>query len=610
MPVVVLPDIPLPRTLLDDVASQVGPVLFRHPTGAAWIAGTADGRRVLRAANAHLEVVLIGSSLPPAADRLLERLLGNKRSVAELDEAAGALAEGDVILFARGAGRMRCQPPLFLMRSLCWTNMGDAWLVCDDQLTLKTIAGLRPDPAVLASRLTDAELCHPFGLASIWRGLRTVAPGEWLDSRSGGPPLPVVWWRPPEPARTVSELSDQMRASVFAALERRTAHHPAISADLSGGLDSTTLNFYLAAMGRKASTVFLASANVANNDHRWADRAAGELGTAHQRVPYGTFVQFLLDAEIEHVSRFPEGPCVASTAIASVPFMEDLLAGTGTTLHLNGHAGDALFGPVSTVLWSLVRSREKRRYRSAWRHRVVNRHPLGTTLRMLTRNESYRQDLERIARSDFTVGDHVGVSNDSRWVPLPTVHPALTDAARELLRDLARQAVASGCVSLSGDRTNHQILQFLTVHGSMVRQMNQAGSPRAGIYFDSPYLDRAIVETSLSLKIGDRARQYPAKPLLAAARPPDMSLDYFTRRDKGNYTAEIYQHHRSQKPALRRLFAEGSALADLGLIAPERMLHSIEQFSVKGQDYNDIAHLAFAERWLRSASATPSHQGG
>ena len=51
MPVVVLPDIPLPQALVRSIVYAVGPVLFRHPTGSPWIVGATGGRRVVRATN-------------------------------------------------------------------------------------------------------------------------------------------------------------------------------------------------------------------------------------------------------------------------------------------------------------------------------------------------------------------------------------------------------------------------------------------------------------------------------------------------------------------------------------------------------------------------------
>jgi asparagine synthase (glutamine-hydrolysing) len=598
MTVLVLPDAPVPRALLDEAGKHVPAVLFRHPSGRPWILAD-DAVSSIGGGNGKIDVAVVAGAGTTLAPATLNGPLRRRESVAELDAEAAGIAEADVLFFAREPGRMRCQAPLFLTRSLCWTTVDGIPLISDSQVTLKEIARLDPDPAVLAGRLTDAELSHVYGLRSIWRGVRTVGSGEWLDSREAATPERVRWWRPPAADRPVDDLAGELREAIRAALARRTAGHPEVSGDLSGGLDSTTLDFFLADLGVKPHTLFLASANVANQDRVWAERAAGELGARHRSVPYSSVIPYLLDERTGTVRHAPEGPSIANAALASVPMIEDLMADTGSTLHLNGHAGDALFGTVSTMLWSLFHSRTRQRYRRTWHSRVLNRYPIGATARMLLRTGPYERDLRRIASHDFATRED-DVAAHSRWVPLPQVHPALSDQAREHLRQIAADAVLDGAGSFSPDRTVHQIVEYLGVHGNVVRRMNQAARPSSGLAFDSPYLDRRTAELSMSLCIGDRTHQYPAKPLLAAARPPGMALDYFTRPDKGDYTAEVFAQHQAMKPVLRKLFADGSALGELGLIDEDRLRRMVGRYETKGGAQTDLDNIAFAERWLRS----------
>lgn len=597
MPIVVLPDRPVPHGLAADLAATVGDVLFRHPSGNPWLVGSAEGRRVLSARSRHLDVVVVGDDSHGLDERSLSAWLAGSTSVDHLD--ASRITEGDVLLFARSHGRMRSQAPVFLTRSLCWTTIDGVPVISDEQLALQRLAALAPDPAVLASRLTDAEISLPVGLRSIWAGLHTLRPGEWLDSREASAPRAVRWWSPPAPDRSLAELTPVLSEAVEAALASRTGGRREVSADLSGGLDSTTLNFFLAGSRTRHHSLFLSSQNVANGDHVWADRAAAELGTHHVVVPYASVLPRLIDATTGTLGNTPEGPSIASVSAAAVPMLEDALAPTGSSLHLNGHAGDALFGPVTTILWSLLRSGDKGRVRQIRRQRLANRYPLVGTLRMLADRSTYADDLARVAHADFARAEPE-LADYSRWVAMPRVHPALTDTAREHVRELAARERDEGRGPYSPDRTLHQIVQYLSVHGADVRRVNQARTPGAGLSFDSPYLDRRVVDACLALRIGDRARQYPVKPLLAAARPTRMSLDYFTRADKGDYSAEVFAHHRAATPLLRELFASGSVLEDLGLVSAGRIMQSISEYSVDGAEYRDLDQIAFTERWLRS----------
>ncbi len=608
MPVVVVPDSPLRPGMAASLVARVGPVLFRHPSGRPWILGSLDGRKAISARTRDVEVVAIGNDTSGTDDNALAATLAGVRSVAEID--AAGITEGDVLLFARSHDRMRSQPPLFLTRSLCWATVDGVPLISDDQLTLVRLAGLTPDVAVVASRLTDAELCGPFGLRSIWSGLDVPRPGQWLDSRGSNAPQPVGWWRPPQPERSLDDLADELRDALTAALTTRVAGHREVSADLSGGLDSTTLNFVLTeVLGRPHHTFFLATSDAANNDHLWSMRAATELGTFHHAGAYRSMLPHVADAAAGTLESTPEGPSLASVlAAGSVPLIERTLAGSGSTLHLNGNAGDALFGPVSTMVWSYARSGERGRWRRLRRLRLVNRYPLGETVQMLAERGTYRGDLERFAHHDFAAPEK-DVATFARWVLLARAHPGLTDAAREHLRDLARRELAEGHDVWSPDRTVHQIVHFLSIHGSEVRRMNQARTPGAGIAFDTPYLDRRVVEASLALRIGDRIRQRPAKPLLAAARPQTMAIDYFLRQDKGDYTAEVFEQHKTLVPLVRELFADGSALEDLGLVDPARIVRSVTEFSVDGTEHRDLNQIVFTERWLRSLPATHAAPG-
>jgi len=596
MPFVVLPDRALPPRLAAALATHVGDVLLRHPSGEAWVVGTTDGRRLVTARTRDVEVALVGD------DALDERALAARLvGVTSADRlAADDLTDGDVLLLARSADRLRCRPPLFLTRSLCWTDVDGVPVVSDDQLVLQRLAGLRPDPAVLASRLTDAEITLPVGLASIWAGVRTLRPGEQWDAVGTQPPRAVRWWQPPRPDRALDELAPALHDAVAAALATRTARHDErhdeVSADLSGGLDSTTLSFFLARTRPRLHTLFLASDNVANADHLWARRAADELGAHHLVVPYASVLPRLVDAGTGTLAATPEGPSIASVSAAAVPLLEEVLAPTGSRLHLNGHAGDALFGPVTTIPWSLLRARGAGRLARLRRMRLANRYPLGATLRMLAERGTYEDDLRRVARGEAP--PRAKLVEHSRWVATPRLHPALTPAARDLVAGLAAQELAGGHGPWSPDRTVHQVVQYLAVHGADVRRVNQAAT--RGLRFDSPYLDRRVVDAALALRVTDRAHQQPAKPLLAAARPAGMSLEYFTRADKGDYSAEVFAQHRAAAPLLRALFSSGSVLEELGLVDPDRVLRAVDAYSVDGAEYRDLDQIAFTERWLRS----------
>lgn len=504
-----------------------------------------------------------------------------------------------MILVARDAASVRAQAPAFLTRSFFWAYVYAGWVLSDEQLPLARLLGLEIDRGVLVSRLTTAELSYPFSLHSVWRGVSTLRPGEYVKVSGSAAPKAKRFWSPPAPTHQLAELAPRLAGGLRAALEVRTAGLSAVSTDLSGGLDSTTLSFYVAEGAARQHTFFLRSTTNGNNDELWAMRAAREINSHHLVAPYQDAMSSVAGDDLIVLDRFPEGPSLTSASAAATPWIASHLEPTGSTLHLNGHGGDALFGPVSTMLWSLVHSRTPRRLRRALRHCALNRIPLRAAATMLLHRGGVRADLARLANRSFAQPRYPQAEY-AHWVVTPLLHPALTDEARAEFTRRVRAEAGGDLQEFSPDRTIHQIVQFLTVHGTDVRRMNHVMGSDASVYFDSPYLDLRVVGPALALSISDRACQYPVKPLLAAGRPDTMSIAYFLRRDKSDYSGETFREHDSQRERIRSLFSDGSELENMGLISAPEFLRSLKAYSPDGQSYIDITYLEIAERWLRS----------
>ena len=297
-----------------------------------------------------------------------------------------------------------------------------------------------------------------------------------------------------------------------------------------------------------------------------------------------------------------------ATLSAAIPVLEDLLLESGSTIHFNGHGGDALFGDLSTALWSLSRSTWRGRYRWIWSHRVLNRTPLLPLVQMLLRRRSFERELASIA-SRHSKGSAGSVASYSSWIQPPEFHAALSSDARNYVAQLAQKELDGGTRPLSPDRTINEIMSYLAAHGAAQRRMNLVAER---VYFDSPYLDLRIVAPAIALNIVDRMTARPAKPLLAAARPNSMNLDYFLRSDKGDYAADEFDQHDLLKRQVKELFSDGSLLEQLGLATGTDILRSVDAYSVDGASYGAVANLESAERWLRSVETfrNQKQQGG
>lgn len=597
MAIIVLPDTPADPRMVAYLRDAVGPVLCRHRSGRPWIIGRAQYGDLVVSRNRTLDVAVLGHA---AIDEVwLDDAIKNSRTVDDLEKAAAEIVEFDVILLAHSKGNLRAQAPAFLTRSLFWTEIDGRYVISDEQYPLALLNGLEPDVGVLAFRLSNAEVSHPFSRQPVWRGVHGLGVGEYLRAEGPSSPVRRTWWTPPDPDQAVESLAPALTQGIRDALALRTRGRATVSTDLSGGLDSTTLSFFTAETGLRHHTFFLRTDNPSNNDWKWSQRAADEMRSEHVTASYQMVMDTLRDDTDVALDRFPEGPNGLSMTVAATPVIERELAGTESSLHLNGHAGDALFGEVSTMVWSFMRSRASGRFAWLWKYRTMNRMPVLATVRMAAKNESFSDELQRLAKGEFHRPKH-DIVDYSSWIETPHPPAPLTEHAKSQIALVARRELEQGAQALSGDKTIHQILSYLAAHGSATRRMNHAAR---SMQFDSPYLDRRVVGPALALNIADRTRKHPIKPLLAAARPPSMSLEYFTRRDKGDYTAEVFDQHSKLVDSARELFTGTTALEELGLVSGAEVVRSLDGYSVDGASYGEVAELEFAERWLRSAQA-------
>jgi hypothetical protein len=85
---------------------------------------------------------------------------------------------------------------------------------------------------------------------------------------------------------------------------------------ICGGLDSTSLGFFLTETGKTRHTVFLSPMNVLNNDQEWSQRAAKETGSNHIVHHYGAMMPMPIGSDSSSVAHLPEGPSMTSGCAA------------------------------------------------------------------------------------------------------------------------------------------------------------------------------------------------------------------------------------------------------------------------------------------------------
>ncbi|MCZ0972619.1 asparagine synthase-related protein [Streptomyces albulus] len=100
------------------------------------------------------------------------------------------------------------------------------------------------DEEALATRLLAPGAPLPLALAPLARGARRT-PGHCAAHDPAGQYREVRWWHPPQPEVPLPDAAEGVREALGAAVHART-RRATLSADLSGGLDSTSVCFLAA----------------------------------------------------------------------------------------------------------------------------------------------------------------------------------------------------------------------------------------------------------------------------------------------------------------------------------------------------------------------------
>ena len=234
-------------------AADPGVAALRRPSGRPWLIGRWEPGELVHAVAGPCRVALLGCAAV-SRDRLADQL-ARARDLAGLDRLA-LETPGSFHLVAEIDGHQRVQGTASGLRRVFHAMLGgDGGIIAGDRAdVVAALAGLeRLDLTALVLCLVDPVAPHPLDDRPLWLGLTAVPPDHWLCVTRRGTPRNGAtagthrrWWRPPEPTST----SPRGRRRCGSAGDRRGGAHGrrrTVTADLSGGLDSTPLRFLAAA---------------------------------------------------------------------------------------------------------------------------------------------------------------------------------------------------------------------------------------------------------------------------------------------------------------------------------------------------------------------------
>ncbi|MBU7598946.1 hypothetical protein JGS22_015325 [Streptomyces sp. P38-E01] len=532
-------------------------------------------------------------------------------SVTELERAAAAAARGDWVAAARLPG-----VALVLVRSgPAWRVIGDRagtvqvfWMRFAGRVVwgtaaapLAALGGHEVDPAVLLGQMMLQGVDVLDG-GSHFHGVHRVRPGHALVLEEGQPvrtePIPL-----PVGQMAFERAAPLVRDAVTDAVQRRTLTGDLISADLSGGMDSSTVACIAAKRTRLLAVTYTDARMEDEDDAHYARQVAAQLpGVRHQVLEGGTGT-VLHFGGLDDPSLLP----LTDTPTYSLGLLEikrlqlALPVQSGSRLHLTGRGGDDVLDAVGSMPLDQFRAGHRV---AAWRRITVlaraRRAARTELLAQAARTVAtpYPHALEKLA-DQVTAGQTDGLSGAARiltWCGTGSALPWLTQLGRSLVAGLVGSRAASADRRETPGRLHERLA--LELMGDGHSTFDQVSRTLWDLPVHAPLLDNRVVDLCHAIPGWQRSQPGMFKPLAQAAFTglvPDVLLE---RRTKTPFTASLYDGLRAHAPAVRRILA-GSVLVQAGLLDGHRVMGALDA-GVRGETVPLAAlhGLVAAELWL------------
>ncbi|MEV6986663.1 albusnodin/ikarugamycin family macrolactam cyclase [Sphaerisporangium sp. NPDC051017] len=572
--------------------------LFTYVPGqtvrAAWTVGEWDWQaRVVRVG--RRQAAVLGACL--ATDAELDTALGRAERSGDLTLLTAL--PGSYVILLVDEHDMTVIPDL----AGCWPLFFTPWeggiAYSSSPLPLADLTGAGPDDRWLAAYLFAADIPHAATDHSTFTSIQRSRPGHLLTLGPRGVrqqplALPLGGISAPKGAR-------RLRRALLMAVRRRCARAPRLSADLSGGLDSSSLALLAAATrpgDRLPAVTYVDPVSGSADDLAYARMCAQ------------------VEPALKHIEIVGEPGMLPFTDLDGAPLLDEpaqdvlfhardrvLLSVAEGGLHLTGDGGDSvLTGPLA-YLADLARSgRAARLVReaSAWarlRHRPAHA-VIRAAVRMSRTNYPQAMAAAREALREGSLPPRRGVEDLLCWfAPSPAVTWA-QPAVRAELADQLAAAMQDGdpALAASGDAA---ALRLVRGDGAASRPYAHLAAS-FGIDLHAPYLDNQVVAACAAVPVIERTTTAAAKPLLAAALDGLVPAQLLARRTKGAFTACMYAGLRQAAPDLHDLL-HSPLLAEAGLIDAVRVRQALDLLLAGSiGPLASLGDVVAAEVWLHA----------
>ncbi|MEU3413842.1 asparagine synthase-related protein [Streptomyces sp. NPDC006658] len=592
---VALPDCPAGERVAANLRARARAEVA-HPSGRAWLMGVwrTDELLVLDAGRARVVVCGVFRDADVRAASASAR-------PAELLRAV--LPGSFHVAVSHGDGRVSLRGGAHGVRQVFTVSLGGVTVAGDRADVLARLAGARVEPAALAARLLLPSLPQALADTTVWQGVRAVPPGRLLTLTPEGRAGEERWWTPPAEELSLREgarlLSTELRRSV----EARATLGP-LTADLSGGLDSTSLSLLAHRAGARLTTVSVAG--IGDEDMRWAARARSLMPDATHLTLDAAGDLARCYAELADAWTPPDEPFPEARTQARLRGVARCLAGRGACAHLAGLGGDELFAPAHGYLHDLARREPllALRHLSAYRahHRWRPRQALGLIGGGPGRYAQWLAGQRPGLRANI---DYAGPPTS--WGYPLRLPPWATGTAAELVCGLIETRLPEIAAQADG-RGRHLAVERVRAGARNSRLYGRAFEAE-GVRCQVPFFDDTVVDACLRVRSGERFSPWEYKPLLKEAVTGVLPPELLARRTKDETSQDAHDGLRRHRRQLLGL-CEDSALAVLGLIDAETLRATLSGPLPPRLPIAAVTLTLGGEVWLRAQAGRPVTGGG
>ncbi|WP_435109994.1 albusnodin/ikarugamycin family macrolactam cyclase [Nocardiopsis synnemataformans] len=486
---------------------------------------------------------------------------------------------------------------------LYYTHHNHGWFWATRARPLAQITGAALDVEALAAHLAAPLVEELRSTRSLWHGIHQVPPGHTLhlthDRATTIAPAPLSGLDP-------GQVPERLRTALTEAVALRTREGDRASADLSGGMDSTTVAL-LAARTTEVYAVTYTAPGLGNHTdlHHARTAAATTPAITHRLVHGGPNTLPYTDL---HQTTATDAPALDLRAWSRHRAYLTPAAEAGSTVHLTGNGGDNVLSTGPAHLADLLANGHHRRawtqtlaHARLWRvpaHRLARAvHHLARTrypdaLRALADNLEHRARPPRLERT-------------LSWTAPTATAAWLTPPLCRLLAHQTRHAAETHDHArlLPGQWADHRGLRYYAAGHTTFRDLAHHD---LGVDISAPFLDNALVRATLTAPSWTRADAYRFKPTLRQAMTGVLPPGVWERASKDAFTTHAYQGLRRNASVMRDLLTTAH-VGELGVIETTPVLAALSR-AVDGRTapLGALAQVITTEMWVRSLADEPA----